>query len=241
MGQYWFASVGGKLSIWQRWRQHPEKLWLRKCLFFVHLCVGAGAGVYIVLISVSGSIIVYRNQLETKFPASISSAEWLVNLHENLLFGDRGRFVNGIGSACLTLLCLTGLIIWWPGIKDWRRSLTINWRASFARVNWDLHSALGFWFFFFVVLWGISGFYFSFPNIVNALFSDLGFSDSVAQKFLSVISLLHFGRFSWFSEALWTFLGLVPAILSVTGIFLCCRRMIYGSGAKPLSNSADSA
>lgn len=219
------------MSSWQQWLRHPEQVWLRKCLFFIHLCVGAGAGVYIVLMSVSGSMIVYRNELETRFPVSISSIEWLVNFHENLLFGDSGRFVNGIGSICVTLLCLTGIVIWWPGIREWRRSLIINWRANRARVNWDVHSAVGFWCFLLVLLWGVSGFYFSFSNIVNALFSIGGFSDRFTQKVLSVLTALHFGRFGWFSEGLWTLLGLVPAILSVTGIFLCCRRMIYGNAA----------
>jgi len=31
-------------------------------------------------------------------------------------------------------------------------SLTVSWRAHFARINWDLHSALGFWCFLFVLL-----------------------------------------------------------------------------------------
>ena len=39
--------------------------------------------------------------------------------------------------------------------------------------------------------------------------------------------MAHFGRFGLFAEALWTLFGLIPAILSLTGVFLCCRRMIY--------------
>src|ERR1022692_1153219 len=37
--------------------------------------------------------------------------EWIVNLHENLLFGEDGRFVNGIGAICVILLSLTGAVI----------------------------------------------------------------------------------------------------------------------------------
>jgi len=48
-------------------------------------------------------------------------------------------------------------------------SLTVSWGAQFPRINWDLHSALGFWCFFFVLLWGISGIYFSFPRWFDAL------------------------------------------------------------------------
>jgi uncharacterized iron-regulated membrane protein len=219
------------MSAWQRWLRHPESLWVRKCIFYIHLCVGTGAGLYIVLMSFSGSVIVFRNELERK--SSIAFIEWLVDLHANLLFGGSGRFVNGIGSICVTLLCLTGAVIWWPGIGNWRRSLTVNWRSHFARINWDLHSALGFWCFLFVFLWGISGFYFSFPKLSSAVFGSLDPSGKFTDQPLFWLSLLHFGRFGWFAEALWTLFGLVPAVLSVTGIFLCCRRMIYGSAVHP--------
>jgi hypothetical protein len=30
-------SEGGEMSVWQQWIQHPEKVWVRKCLFYFHL------------------------------------------------------------------------------------------------------------------------------------------------------------------------------------------------------------
>src|ERR1700676_3504124 len=92
-----WISDGGEMSVWQQWMQHPERVWVRKCLFYIHLWVGAGVGVYIVLMSITGSMIVFRNELE-RYGSLISSVEWIVYLHENLLFGKNGRFVNGIGS-----------------------------------------------------------------------------------------------------------------------------------------------
>ncbi len=193
--------------------------------------LGIGGSLYVLLMSISGSLIVFRNELEKTSP--IAPIEWLVNLHENLLSGNIGRFVNGIGSICLILLCITGAVVWWPGIREWRRSLTVNWRAHFGRINWDLHSALGFWFFFFVLIWGISGFYFAFPDAVNGLLDFLHPGKDVAnQNILSWLSLAHFGRFGWFTEALWAVFGLIPAVLSFTGIFLCCHRAIYKTSPK---------
>jgi hypothetical protein len=43
------------------------------------LRVGAGISVYVLLMSISGSVIVYHNELSTRF-----SIEWLVNFHANL-------------------------------------------------------------------------------------------------------------------------------------------------------------
>jgi uncharacterized iron-regulated membrane protein len=215
------------MKAWQQWVQHPERSRLRNAFFQIHLWVGVAAAVYVLLISISGSMIVFRNELSRRF-----SIEWIVNLHENLLFRSTGRLVNGIGAICLMSLCLTGAVIWWPGIKNWRRSLTVNWRANFARISWDLHSALGLWCFFFILVWGISGTYFSFPQLFNPLFL-LDPADHFTDQGLSWLSQLHFGRFGWFTEALWTLLGLVPAVLAFTGVFICCRRVIYKKPSNP--------
>jgi uncharacterized iron-regulated membrane protein len=225
-----------EMSAWQRWLHHPESVWLHRALFQIHLWVGMVAGLYVLVMSLSGSMIVYRNQLEASGNSHVVPAvEWLVNLHENLLLGEKGSRLNGIGAICLTLLCLTGAVLWWPGVLHWRRSLSVNWRSSFARLNWDLHNALGFWAFVFLVMWGISGIYFSFPQVFNALADivDPGPSDKLRFGDLALLWLsnLHFGRFGWFTEALWVLLGLVPAVLAFTGIFMCCHRLLVRKGA----------
>jgi hypothetical protein len=108
---------------WRVWYRHPEKLWVRGLLLHIHLWVGMLTGLYVLVMSLSGSIIVFRNQLERVGP--VRSVEWFVDLHENLLLGMTGRAANGIGAMFVTLSCLTGAIIWWPGIVHWRRSLTV--------------------------------------------------------------------------------------------------------------------
>jgi uncharacterized iron-regulated membrane protein len=193
------------------------------------------AGSYIFAVSISGSAIVFRNQLEASTnPRVLAPVEWLVDLHTNLLLGDTGRLINGIGAFALTLLCLTGLVIWWPGVTNWRRSLKVSWNSSFARRNWDLHNTLGFWCFVFVMLWGISGIYFVFPNVFNNLVDalDSGPADKLrfGDQLLTWLSNLHFGRFNWFTEAIWVLIGLVPAVLSFTGIFMCCHRLLVRKG-----------
>jgi uncharacterized iron-regulated membrane protein len=213
-----------ELSLWQRGLHHPESVLLHRVLFHIHLWVGMMAGIYLLCMSVSGSVIVFRNELEVSAdPHSrvFRAVEWLVDFHGNLSHGDAGRRLNGIGAILLTLLCLTGAVIWWPGIIHWRRSLRVNWRSSFARINWDLHNVLGVWCFLFLAMWGISAMYFSFPQ----LFSP--FSDQV----LTWLSNLHFGRFDLWTEVLWALIGLVPAVMAFTGIFMCCHRLLIRKGA----------
>ena len=210
------------MTVLQQWLQHPERFWLRKALFQIHLWVGAGVGLYVVLMSLTGSIIVFRNELSGWLPI-----EWLVKLHENLLLRGKGRFVNGIGAIAVTTVCLTGAIIWWPGLKNWRRSLKVRWGSSLARLNGDAHRALGVWCFLFILMWGISGIYFSFPQAFYAPASLVDPADKYTDAILFGLSQLHFGRFTWYIEAFWAVLGLVPALLAFTGAFVCCRRMIY--------------
>lgn len=208
-------------SSWQQWIHQPQRLWLYSVLFNVHYMVGIVLGIYIGLMSLTGAILVYRDELSAWI-----HVEWLVKLHSNLLAGPIGRYVNGGGAACLTVLCLTGAFIWWPGIKNWRRSLKVSLISNLARIQWDLHSALGFWSFPFVFVWAISGAYFAFPNLFNAVFPV----DSLGLLWLAD---LHFGRFNWATKAVWSVMGLVPAVLAFTGVFVCCRRIIFHKPSNP--------
>ena len=51
------------MTLWQRWVQQPQKIWLRRALFQVHLCSGIALGLYILMMSVTGSVLVYSNEL----------------------------------------------------------------------------------------------------------------------------------------------------------------------------------
>jgi uncharacterized iron-regulated membrane protein len=148
-------------------------------------------GIYIMLMSITGSVIVFRNELSSRV-----SVECVVNLHKNLLTGQSGRVANGIGATLLTVLCFTGAIIWWPGIRNWHRSLTVNWRANAGRLRWDLHSALGFWCYIFIFIWAISGIYFAFSQPFNAFFHYIDPQDKFSDPVLAALSDLHFGRFN---------------------------------------------
>jgi uncharacterized iron-regulated membrane protein len=203
-------------------------MWLHRICFRIHYGMGVLASLYVVLMSVSGSVIVYRDVLSPRF-----SVEWLVNLHANLLAGNTGRFANGIGALCLTSLCATGAVVWWPGIRNWRRSLRVSWGSRIPRLSWDLHSALGFWTFPLVLMWAISGIYFSFPGSFNTVLGIFDPADRFYDRALSWLSDMHFGRFGWFTEALWSALGLALALLAISGVFVCCHRMIYKKSLNP--------
>jgi uncharacterized iron-regulated membrane protein len=105
-------------------------------------------------------------QVMGEVPRRRSRLEWIYELHENLLARRTGRVVNGVGAMALLLLALTGVVNWWPGIQNWRRAMSVDFRRKWKRINFDLHSAVGFWGLVFVSLWAISGIYFAWPDKV---------------------------------------------------------------------------
>jgi uncharacterized iron-regulated membrane protein len=98
-----------------------------------------------------------------EFPRNNSWLTVVTRLHETLLLGPGGRRVNGYGAAFLLLLNITGLVVWWPGLRSWVRALKVDFRRSWRRVNFDLHRAVGFWTLAITSFWGISGIYFGWP------------------------------------------------------------------------------
>lgn len=245
------------MTLWQRWLRIPQDVWLRKVLFQVHLWTGIGLGLYIVLISVTGGVLVYRNELYRAFepedggplPAGYRFTTWLLDLHDNLLAGETGRTVNGAGAALVLVLALTGAILWWPGIRNWRRGLVVDLRSNWKRLNWSLHSALGLWFLAFVLMWGITGLYLSFPQAFYSVAEFLEPTDyssgepRLSDRVLYWLAYAHFGRFGRrlpgcgpacdaTLKAAWAAIALVPPVMFVTGVLMWWNRArrIPGAG-----------
>jgi uncharacterized iron-regulated membrane protein len=59
-----------EMTLGEQWKYRPQNVWLRKALFQVHLWVGIGLGIYVLLISLSGSAIVFRNEISKAFSSA---------------------------------------------------------------------------------------------------------------------------------------------------------------------------
>jgi len=169
------VAIDDQNSAWRRWIQRPQSVALRRAVFQVHLWSGIALGLYIFFISVTGSVLVYRNELYVAaYPLPIDGVErspgaayravsTLIELHDNLLAGEIGQMINGWAAIAVLLVAGTGLIIWWPGVRRWQRSLTLRRGVGWKRFTWDLHSAMGFWTFAWIVIFAASGVYLCFP------------------------------------------------------------------------------
>ncbi len=248
-------STGDRLALWQRWIRQPQTVWLRRALFQLHVWSGLILGLYICFISVTGSVLVYRNELylatapDPDLGGSIPTGYWMVSklieLHDDLLAGPAGRRVNGMGAVGVLLVAATGLPIWWPGIGRWTRSLSLHRGVGWRRFVWDLHSAVGFWSVGFVLVSALSGVYLCFPDeaqaAVDALAPQAGQDAGLraVDWALYWLAYLHFGRINGIgipcsgpglcdqaTKAVWAVLGLSPTVLFVTGTTMWWHRVL---------------
>lgn len=235
------------MGFFQRYFRRPQQLFARRLNFQVHLWVGLILTLYFVVIGITGSILVFRPELERvcglkpfqetrtngpiadiatvvvnlkaaypqsrivsvdapsetdatfvavlsgrggrikvasaasdgkvlgEFPQTRTWLDVIDELHISLLDPRRGqgRMWNGVGAASLLLLNLTGMIIWWPGIRNWKRALKVDFERNCRRINFDLHVAVGFWTILISSFWAFSGVYFGWPRqafqFVNSL------------------------------------------------------------------------
>jgi uncharacterized iron-regulated membrane protein len=51
------------MNAWEKWKKRPQTVWVRRALFQVHLWTGIGLGLYVLLMSLSGSALVFRREL----------------------------------------------------------------------------------------------------------------------------------------------------------------------------------
>jgi len=156
------------------------------------------------------------------FPPILRAVEWLVDLHDNLLAGDVGRKINGIGGILFLVLMVTGAWIWWPGGRNVLRSLKVGKPQASRRFVRQLHNVLGVVSFALLFVWAITAIYFAFPEpfegTIDYFDDDINDLERPGEWVVLGLIQLHFGRFGGLSvRFLWAALGLIPAILFVTG------------------------
>jgi uncharacterized iron-regulated membrane protein len=309
------------MTLWQRWLRQPQTTWLRKAIFQVHLWSGIGVGLYVLFVSVTGSVLVFRNELAAAatpdpiilsrsgarltddqlkeaigrayhgysisinraanpdeaveislersterrarlfdpytgkdlgnaVPMGIRAIGTLLDLHDDLLAGSIGRRVNGFAAFLLVVLSFTGIVVWWPGIKRWRRSLTVHRNVGWRRFSWDLHSMVGFWSVGFITMFALSGAYLGNPEPFQDLadwlepLTQANAGIRIGDKVIYWLAYLHFGRIGgigipcsvrsglcdWTTKSVWALLGLAPAVMFATGAVMWWNRVLRTKG-----------
>ena len=100
------------MSFLKTFLNHPRKLWIRRALFQVHLWAGVLLSLYVVIIALTGSILVFRTELiKAQLPEAL-------NPYEAHHTASIGNVVQGFRAA-------------YPGAND--RETPVRLRPSFRR------------------------------------------------------------------------------------------------------------
>jgi len=104
----------------------------------------------------------------------------VLDLHRQLIMGDVGQFITGCSCLIFVFMLFSGLILWWPKkMKNLKQRLTVKWKASFKRVNWDFHSTFGFYSFLFLLILSLTGLTWSFKWFESGIYL---LADGTAKK-----------------------------------------------------------
>ena len=52
------------MNVVSRFLHQPQRVWLRRATFQIHLWTGLALGLYVVVLSITGSLLVYRAELD---------------------------------------------------------------------------------------------------------------------------------------------------------------------------------
>lgn len=92
-------------------------------------------------------------------------------LHRYLLMGKAGKKVNGITCLVFITQLISGLVIWWPRNRQAvRQRFRVRWRASFKRVNWDVHAVCGLYSFLVLLVIASTGLTWSYPWVRKMIY-----------------------------------------------------------------------
>jgi len=84
------------MHSWERWYKAPQTHWLRKVLFQIHLWLGTGLGLYVLVISISGSAILLKSPFYRMFePSSLTAPVGVVPLSGDALIARMKQVYAG--------------------------------------------------------------------------------------------------------------------------------------------------
>lgn len=91
-------------------------------------------------------------------------------IHTKLYLGDVGAAIIKANVLVFFVLCLSGLILWWP--KKWKyfkKSTTVNFKTKNKKLLvWNIHSVLGFYALIILVIIAFTGMFMAYDSVKQA-------------------------------------------------------------------------
>lgn len=111
----------------------------------------------------SGAVLASFNPRET-------FSGFLFDLHTSLLAGEHtwGEQVVGVFGIVLLLFCITGVVLWWPGVRRLHRGFQVRSGRGALILNYDWHRVIGIVLLIPLSLLAVTGIVLVFPNYTKA-------------------------------------------------------------------------
>ncbi len=105
----------------------------------------------------------------------------VLDMHRHLCWGNTGSEIIRWNVLIFFILCVSGLVLWWPKQKRFfRQAVTIRFSTkNKKRLTWDLHSVLGFYALLVLLIISLTGIFWMFDWAKDAVRYVTG---SLAQK-----------------------------------------------------------
>lgn len=220
----------------------------RRIVFHLHCYLGLVIGLFLVVVSVTGSLIVFREEVEaliypalmkTQFRGERKSVQqivdkvelafpherifslrmprtpdqtyllkmnnphdlfvyvdpyngriigahrqdetlmgWLTLIHTQLLSGERGKIILGIGGLLMFVMCITGFYLWYLSNNRFIRGFVISKSSTVKRLVYDVHRVFGIYIVLFLMLAGLTGIFLVFSKTTAEFINFLTASSS---------------------------------------------------------------
>jgi uncharacterized iron-regulated membrane protein len=82
-----------------------------------------------------------------------------------------GAWILGSAGVVLLVLSLSGLWLWWPGVRNWARGFRVRRGQGAYKRDFDLHKVVGFATLPLVVMWAFTGAAWEFPVLERAWYA----------------------------------------------------------------------
>ncbi len=148
---------------------------MRKFCLKIHRWFALPLGVIMAILCFSGLAILLIKDLAPLFDMNAKEMpiytmvvrlhRWLFMKPENAHEGGQslGRILTAVSAICMSIVLLSGVVIWWPKTKKALKSrLTVSTNKGFRRFVYDSHVSLGIYVFIFLFLMALTGPVFSF-------------------------------------------------------------------------------
>jgi uncharacterized iron-regulated membrane protein len=110
---------------------------------------------------------------------------WVLKVHRQLCLGDVGKIITGTSALIFLFSLITGLILWWPRSKrSLKHKLRITSHHGGKRLALDLHSTLGFYASWVLIISSLTGLIFAFKWFEKGMYIVTG-SEKKEQRYVS--------------------------------------------------------